>query len=118
MAKQSTTTDAVKILHRHFVEGNPKMLALLEKERTNARIAHAIYDLRTKLGLSQRKLAEMAGTTASVICRLEDADYQGHSTRILLRIAAACGHKMEFDVRFVPLPSEKRQRRKRTRQPA
>src|ERR1019366_3629185 len=31
------------------------------------------------MGLSQRAMARKAGTTASVICRLEDADYEGHS---------------------------------------
>lgn len=111
--KQARTTDAVEILHRHFVDGDPEMIALVDKERTNARIAQAIYDLRTKLGLSQRKLAKLAGTTASVICRLEDSDYQGHSTRILQRIAAACGHKVEMDVRFVPLPSKPKGKRRR-----
>lgn len=37
--------------------------------------------------LSQRELAKLVGTTASVICRLEDADYDGHSLSMLIRIA-------------------------------
>ncbi len=41
------------------------------------------------------------GTTASVICRLEDADYEGHSMAMLRRIAAAL--KKRVEVRFVPL---------------
>jgi hypothetical protein len=40
------------------------------------------------------------GTTASVICRLEDADYEGHSLAILRRIGAALGKRVEL--RFVP----------------
>src|SRR3954452_6015551 len=50
-----------------------------------------VYDLRTEAGLSQRELAARVGTTASVICRLEDADYQGHSLALLRRGAAAGG---------------------------
>jgi hypothetical protein len=34
-----------------------------------------------------------------VICRLEDADYEGHSLTMLYRIAAALNHRVE--VRFV-----------------
>ena len=41
--------------------------------------------------ITQRQLAKKVGTTASVICRLEDADYQGHSLAMLRRIAAALG---------------------------
>jgi hypothetical protein len=40
------------------------------------------------------------GTTQSVISRLEDADYEGHSLPMLQRIAAAL-HK-RLDVRFEP----------------
>src|SRR5438094_9691246 len=94
------TTDAVEILHRRYFEGKPEMLALLEQERVNAEVAQKVYDLRTAAGLSQRELAEKVATKPSVICRLEDADYQGHSLTMLQRIAAALGQKVE--VNFVP----------------
>ncbi len=98
--KREPTTDAVEILHRRYFEGKPKMLALLEEERANAEIARKIYELRTKAGLSQRALAKLVGTTASVICRLEDADYEGHSFSMLRRIATALNRRVE--IRFVP----------------
>ncbi len=63
-----------------------------------------LYELRTEAGLSQRKLAELVGTTASVICRLEDADYEGHSLSMLNRIAAAVGKRVQ--ITFVPLEGE------------
>jgi len=53
----------------------------------NAEIASLLYRLRTQAALSQRDLAKRVGTTASVICRLEDADYEGHSLAMLRRIA-------------------------------
>jgi transcriptional regulator with XRE-family HTH domain len=68
--------------------------------RTNAEIARKIYDLRTEAALSQRALAKLVGTTASVICRLEDSDYEGHSLAMLRRIAAALNKRVE--IRFVP----------------
>jgi ribosome-binding protein aMBF1 (putative translation factor) len=98
--KREATTDAVEILHRRYFEGRPKMLALLEEERANAEIARKIYELRTKAGLSQRALAKLVGTTASVICRLEDADYAGHSFSMLRRIASALNRRVE--IRFIP----------------
>ncbi len=68
--------------------------------QTNAQIARAILEMRTEAGLSQRALAELVGTTASVICRLEDASYDGHSLAMLKRVALALNHRVE--VRFVP----------------
>jgi transcriptional regulator with XRE-family HTH domain len=100
MSKQPTT-DAVIILHRRYFEEKPEMAALLEQERVNAEVAQKVYDLRTAAGLSQRELAEKVGTKPSVICRLEDTDYQGHSLTMLQRIAAALGQKVE--VNFVPV---------------
>jgi DNA-binding XRE family transcriptional regulator len=101
MAKQrKPTTDAVEILHRRYYEGRPERLAALEEERANAEIARKIYALRTQAGLTQRQLAKLVGTSASAICRLEDADYEGHSLAMLRRIAAALDKRVE--IRFLP----------------
>ena len=99
--KNKPTDDAVEILHRRLIADDPEKMAELEKIRADNAIARKIYDLRTKAGLSQRALAELVGTTASVICRLEDADYEGHSLAMLNRIAAALDKRVE--IRFVPI---------------
>lgn len=99
--KRKPTSDAVEILHRRYYEGHPQRLASLEEERANLDIACKIYDLRDKAGLTQKELAKLVGTTASVISRLEDADYEGHSLSMLRRIAAALDKRVE--IRFVPL---------------
>jgi DNA-binding XRE family transcriptional regulator len=96
------TTDAVEILHRKFYEGNPEKLKSLAECRANDEIARKIQALRTKAGLTQAHLAKLVGTTASVICRLEDSDYEGHSVAMLRRIATALGRRVE--IRFLPLP--------------
>lgn len=98
--KKKQTTDAVEILHKRYYKGKPERLASLERERVNARVARAIYDLRSQADLNQRQLAKLVGTTASVICRLEDADYEGHSLTMLQRIAAALNNRLEIS--FIP----------------
>lgn len=45
-------------------------------------------------GLTQKQLAERVGTTQSVIARLEDADYSGHSLFMLQRIASVLDRKL------------------------
>lgn len=99
--KKTRTSNAVDILHKRYFAAKPERLAELEEERANAEVARNLYDLRTDAGLSQRDLAKLVGTTASVICRLEDADYDGHSLAMLRRIAAACEKRVE--IRFLPL---------------
>ena len=66
----------------------------------NARVAQLILNARNQKGLSQRKLAEMIDTTQSVISRLENANYEGHSLSMLSRIAQAMEREVEID--FVP----------------
>lgn len=99
--KKKPTTDAVEIVHRRYFEGKADMQAALEEARANDEVARKIYELRTKAGLTQRQLAKLVGTTASVICLLEDADYDGHSLSMLRRIASAVNRRVE--IRFVPV---------------
>ncbi len=76
-------------------------MAGLEEERANAEVGRKILALRSKAGLGQRELAKLVGTTASVICRLENADYEGHSLAMLRRIAGALNKRVE--IRFLPV---------------
>jgi DNA-binding XRE family transcriptional regulator len=93
--------DAVEILHRRFYRGKPARLKTLEAARANEEVARKIHELRSAAGLTQTRLARLIGTTASVICRLEDADYEGHSLAMLRRIAGALNQRIE--IRFVPI---------------
>jgi transcriptional regulator with XRE-family HTH domain len=81
-------------LYDRFIAGDPERVASYEKALADSEVAGAIYTLRTEAGLSQRELAARVGTTASVICRLEDADYDGHSLSMLRRIAAALNRRV------------------------
>jgi len=101
MARPSRHSSALKFIRNRHIGDEPAKRASLEKERLNAGIARQIFDLRTAADLTQRQLASLVGTTASVICQLEDSDYSGHSLSMLHRIAAALSSRIEF--RFVPL---------------
>ena len=99
--RRRRTTDAIQILHNRYVKNDSEMARMVDEERANMEIARKVYDLRAKAGLSQRALAKLLGTTASVICRLEDADYEGHSLAMLNRVALALNRRVE--IRFVPI---------------
>ena len=88
MARKKTDK-AVKILHDRYVGDDARRKASLEEERLSAQVARTIYQMRVESGLTQKQLAELVGTTQSVISRLEDADYEGHSMSMVSRIAEA-----------------------------
>jgi ribosome-binding protein aMBF1 (putative translation factor) len=94
--KGRQTSDELEILRRRFVEGDSKSEALVEEFRAEAEVARTIYRLRCRAKLTRKELADRVGTTASVISRLEDADYKGHSLAMLRRIAAALGRRVEI----------------------
>jgi ribosome-binding protein aMBF1 (putative translation factor) len=94
------TKNGLGILHQRYYAGRPDQLVALEEMRAAEDVARQILQLRTHADLFQRQLAKLVGTTASVICRLEDTDYEGHSLAMLRRIAAALQQRME--IRFVP----------------
>lgn len=98
--RKKPASDAVEVMHRRYFEGQPARMQALEEERANAEIARAIVVLRQQAGLTQQDLAKLVGTTASVICRLEDAEYEGHSLSMLRRIAGAMNKRIE--IRFLP----------------
>lgn len=99
--KKKLTTDAVEIIYKRIIGNNADMKALLAEAESEMDIAEQIFNLRTEAGLSQKELADKIGTSASVICRLEDADYEGHSLSMLRRIAAALDKRVK--VSFVSL---------------
>src|SRR5712692_8940269 len=96
--KTKSTTDAVQIIDRLIYKGKPARRRALEELRARDEVGRRIYELRTKANLTQAQLAERIGTTASVICCLEDADYKGHSLALLRRIAVALNQRVEISI--------------------
>lgn len=98
--KKKKTSNTASILRKRYVKGSKERLESIALERQNSDIAEQIYVLRSQAGLSQKELAKMVGTTQSVISRLEDADYDGHSLAMLRKIGAALHQRVQ--VQFVP----------------
>lgn len=97
MSQENKTENAVKILHRRYIKEQPERKASIQQERINAQVAQLIYDLRKEAGISQSQLAEMIGTTQSVISRLEDVDYEGHSFSMLEKITRALNRRVRIE---------------------
>jgi len=89
------TKDAMKIIRR-MVGDDPELREWIAVEAMNADVARMIYHARVQAGLTQKELARLVGTTQSVVARLEDADYRGHSLTMLNRIAAALDKRLEI----------------------
>jgi ribosome-binding protein aMBF1 (putative translation factor) len=98
--KRQLNSRALQFAYDRYVGADRELRVAFEDGLSAADVASQIYKLRSRSGLSQRQLAAKVGTTASVICRLEDADYEGHSVSMLRRIATALGR--EVKIVFVP----------------
>ena len=97
------TRDANRILDD--VTGDDEELQqMIAEETVNAEVARLIYEGRKMAGLKQTELAKLIGSKQSVIARLEDADYEGHSLTMLQRIAIALNQRVEIN--FVPVEGQ------------
>jgi DNA-binding XRE family transcriptional regulator len=107
---------ALRFLRDRYIGNNSERIASYEAALANAEVARDIYRLRASAELTQAQLARLVGTTASVICRLEDAEYEGHSLSMLRRIAAALGKRVE--VRFVDVEKPPKPRATKRTEPS
>jgi transcriptional regulator with XRE-family HTH domain len=80
---------------RQKLANDPDLAHAVDEERFNASVGAAICAARIEADLTQKQLAERVGTHQSVIARLEDADYDSHSLKILRKIAEALGKRVE-----------------------
>jgi len=82
---------------RAKLAANPDLAEQVEAELFNADLASKVYAARTAAGLTQKQLAERAGTQQSVISRIEDADYEGRSLTTLNKIAKALNLRLRVE---------------------
>jgi predicted transcriptional regulator len=90
--------DALQVVEA-MVGDDADLHRMIAEETINAQVARMIFDARSRAGLTQKELAKLVGTTQSVIARLEDADYRGHSLTLVNRIASAL--KLRIDIRLI-----------------
>ena len=95
--------------HRQIVEErmrrSPRFRRAFARSLRQIDLAMLVREMRQAAGLSQEELAKRARTTQSVIARLEDAEYTGHSLKTLEKIASACG--VELKLRALKKPKLK-----------
>ncbi len=85
-----------------ILKNDPVRIKRVEQYTKQLQIGQQIYDLRQAAGLTQAELAKIVGTTHSVISRLEDADYDGHSLKMLQRIATCLGKSLIVRIEDCP----------------
>jgi transcriptional regulator with XRE-family HTH domain len=96
MATKTRTKNFGDVI-RAKLAANPELAEAVEQHSFNADIAQQVHDLRIDAKLTQTQLAELAGTYQSVISRIEDADYDGHSLASLNKIAKALNRKLKVE---------------------
>jgi ribosome-binding protein aMBF1 (putative translation factor) len=101
MEEKRQSSDAFELIYRRYIKDDPQRVASFQEELTKAEIARGIYELRNQAGLSYGQLAELVGTTASVIEDIEEADYEGDFLTMASRIGSALHRRVQ--VRFVPV---------------
>ena len=103
MNKRRISDDALEILDR-MIGGDAEIRRAIEEETVFSRVASQIYDARTEAGLTQQQLADLSGTTQSVIARLESLDYEGHSLSMIVRVADA----LDCNIAIALIPKRRR----------
>lgn len=92
--------------HSEIVEQRTRKSAtyrkIFERALHQIDLALLVREMRENAGLTQTELAKKVGTTQSVIARLEDAEYTGHSLTMLKRIATACGVALKLHAEKKP----------------
>jgi len=91
-----TTSDALEILEHHVIGNDAKLREEVKEAEFELEVAQLIYDARTAAGVTQNELAKLIGSNQSVISRVEDANYEGHSLSLLRRIADALDRRLEI----------------------
>jgi len=101
MEEKKLSSDAYQWAYDRYIKGDPEMEKYFEELGVKADIARQLYNLRNQGGLSRGQLADLVGTTESVIEDIEEADYDGDFLAMASRIATALHRRVE--VRLVPV---------------
>lgn len=81
-----------------ILKEDPSFQEELDKADRAWDVAFQIYDLRQKLGFTQKQLAELVGTKQSNIARIESADYTGYTFKTLEKVTKALKARLEIRI--------------------
>lgn len=92
--------DDLDKLTEKLIAQDPSFVFEMEKADQAWDIAFQIRELREKVGLTQKQLAELVGTKQSNIARIENADYTRYTLTTLEKVTRAL--KAKLQVRIIP----------------
>lgn len=95
MSKKRKTADAIEIMDAEFGH-DPEYQEAVATEELFFTLGDLIRSIRKQHNLSQKTLAERAGTSQSAISRLEHADYEGVKLSTLENIFRALRKPLEI----------------------
>lgn len=101
MTHMRRTRDFAQFIKSQLAK-DPELADAVQEEAFNSDLATKVYEAREAAGLTQKQLAEQIGTQQSVISRIEDADYRGHSLKTLKKIAKALGLQLRVEFSRTP----------------
>ncbi len=96
-AKTKMIRSAVEIIDQ-MAANDPNYPARLEQTRIIMEIAKLVFDARNKAKMTQTQLANLVGTTQSVISDIEDGDAKGRSLATLTKVALALGINIKLSI--------------------
>jgi ribosome-binding protein aMBF1 (putative translation factor) len=70
------------------LDAGPELKLEVEQQRLLAEIAQWVYQARKEKKLTQYELAKKLGVKTSLVAKIEDADYDGISLRMVQHIAS------------------------------
>ena len=90
--------DDLDRLTEKLLKQDPALKEEFERADQAWDIAFQIINLREKMGLTQKELADIIGTKQSNIARLESADYTSYTLKTLEKITKALRAKLEIKI--------------------
>lgn len=100
--KQGTKRDMHSEIVEHRMRKSATYRTNFARSLQQIDLALLVREMREDAGLTQTELAKKIRTTQSVIARLEDAEYTGHSLTMLERIATVCGVALKLHAEKKP----------------
>lgn len=95
------TRNFADVIRRRLVS-DARLRKAVEREKVHADLAMELFEARSQSGLTQQDLARLCNTQQSVIARMEDAEYQGHSISKLIEIASVMDYEVKIDLCRTP----------------
>jgi DNA-binding XRE family transcriptional regulator len=117
MTSNRTTTDGLKILDRLFGADDANWERDVRRARSEITVGQQMCALRKKRGLTQAQLAKMANTSVPAISRIENANYDGRSLKVLRKLVQLMDGRLTIQIEDNEARNESTGKKSSRRQP-